>query len=264
MYIHVFLHYPHVSLICLSFLYKTGSRIQGWQKNESLRLIWPGRRNSAHHESHQNNNPFLYAVRRPCPSPPHSRGIQDLLPEYKYELPRNSFVESIPLNRHGSDPEVKGIGRRPFLGGGGGGGRGRRRPRGRVASSLSRTYWGCGRFRGLGLSYDSIGSQCSIPKGYCGGAMPLAKWWIWRLGWLKENEGFTGESRWDVRGAGRSWAVAGGTVEFEPSSVVTAAVALWGVGKTLRLAGVLHCWGNLESWLPWWWPSKAGIVITDS
>lgn len=82
----------------------------GEKKNERLRLNDQGGR----HEPHQNNDPCLHAVRRPHSSPPHSRGLQHLLPNDKYEFPRNSPFEGIPLSGHASDPQVICIERGPL------------------------------------------------------------------------------------------------------------------------------------------------------
>lgn len=82
----------------------------GEKKNERLRLNHHGGR----HEPHQNNNPCPHVVRRPTPSPPHTRGLQHLLPYDKHELPRNSHIEGIPLNGHASDPQVIRIERGPL------------------------------------------------------------------------------------------------------------------------------------------------------
>lgn len=110
---HIFVRYPCVSLICSPFLYRITSyaviELMGVKKNERLRLNDQGGR----YEPHQNNNPCPHAVRRPRPNPPHSRGLQHVLPYDKDGFPRNSPVEGIPLNGHASDPQVIRIERGP-------------------------------------------------------------------------------------------------------------------------------------------------------
>lgn len=109
---HTFVPYPCVSLICSPFLYRIISyaviEFMG-EKRPRLRLNDQGGR----HEPHQNNNPCPHAVRLSRPSPPHSCGLQYLLPYDNHELPGNNPVEGIQLNGHVSDPQVIRIERAP-------------------------------------------------------------------------------------------------------------------------------------------------------
>lgn len=133
MYTHIFLHYPCLSLIYSFFAYKITSYeiVEPMFETKREPLINLGRAaRLLPTRAHHNNDPCPPAVRCPCPSPPHSRGLQDPFPDDKHELPRKSSA----LNRHASVPEAIGIRRGSFLEGK------RRRRRKHVASCLSRSY----------------------------------------------------------------------------------------------------------------------------
>lgn len=157
MYIHVFLHYPHVSLICLSFLYKTTSYavVESMVDKKTRAFDWYGQSGATPPTTSLTKTTVSSFMQCAIHVP-----VQPILVECRIFSPTtNTSSQGIAPSRayHStvtSDQEVRGIGRRP---------------RGRVASSVSRTYWGRGRLRGWGLSCDDIGLQCSIPKGYCGG-----------------------------------------------------------------------------------------------